>query len=258
MSGIYQKVMKHLRSVNEEYDNYLDKLMKFSYQVSQTELGIRSEFQFEYEEASRLLSTLNAYTTAAEKMMLLYDANMAIIKEISLRSTNKKNQELITTDDLLPIIVFIICNSNVPDFKSNINFMEQFTPQSISTTHLGYTLASFHAATEYMWKDQKFKEIVDNHAPKSELIRRNSNSMPISLPQRSNSITSGSTISTPKKTPSTTQIQQPASITSSKAVPRYQAPPTIINLNDTNEALGDFLSSLMSNDSVLSSAQFRN
>jgi len=66
----------------------------------------------------------------------------------------------LTTDDVLPILIYVAIQANLKNQVTASRYLSYFNSSTISTTELGFHLANYQAAVEYLLKDQ-----LEAHAP---------------------------------------------------------------------------------------------
>ena len=70
----------------------------------------------------------------------------------------------VTTDDLIPFLVYIIILAKPRHLATELFLMSYFTFTNISTSQLGFYLVSLQAAVEYL-KSEEFRKTVQEHYP---------------------------------------------------------------------------------------------
>lgn len=83
------------------------------------------------------------------------DENILYQTTSSISLSKQSNEsDVITTDDLLPIIVYILIQGKPCHLFTNLFLMQHFVFVNISTTELGFNLVTFSAASEYIRSDK--------------------------------------------------------------------------------------------------------
>lgn len=79
------------------------------------------------------------YITPFEKLHCLQRVNDNITNSISqqLQKQNNNIEIAITTDDLIPLIVYVIIQTKCEKLHSNLYYIENFIFSNINTTSLG-------------------------------------------------------------------------------------------------------------------------
>jgi len=81
---------------------------------------------------------------------VLEDGIIATIDEFVAHGIGKDSSEAITTDDLIPIIAYVISQSSYKYYHSTLYYIENFIFTDITTTKLAFILINFRAAIMYI------------------------------------------------------------------------------------------------------------
>ena len=101
---------------------------------------VSKDFICDFTNSSKILSTLNNFKTIYEKLNCLQSS----INEIDLKLNEKrsifemKNENLLTSDELIPIFSFVIINSNFDSFISNLELMKDYQTSEMSSSEKGF------------------------------------------------------------------------------------------------------------------------
>ncbi|CAH1779792.1 unnamed protein product [Owenia fusiformis] len=150
MHGIYKKLFKSVRACLAANDSQLNKITRNLSELQLRDLGVRSEFCHNVPKARRELSSINKYTTPLGKLYCVRRAVQAIMQPPKIL---KKGVEAvpITTDDLLPILIFVVVKSETPNWRANLTFMTNFRfSKSSNDDEFGFYLASLEAVIEHV------------------------------------------------------------------------------------------------------------
>jgi len=124
------------------------------------DLGIRKEFQCSLVEAVNELNNINNKITPLEKLMCLQTASSKISQAVQsniniLAVKDKKAADLtIATDDMIPLLLSVLLQSELTNVCTNIIYMKEFELIDIATTELGFSLVSLEAVVEYLRGDE--------------------------------------------------------------------------------------------------------
>jgi len=167
----------------------------------------------------------------------------------------------ITTDDLIPMILFVITCAAPQFLYTNLSYMEDFSFLNISATSLGFTLVTFQAAVAYLQSEHlsptdngQSKPITKHQAfvPLNETANWNKDNESINKERPKELISPRvqrqETKSNQKETKENKSVSQ---------IPSLKPPPEVIKLNQQDEQLGDFLSKLREETDVTSRVDFR-
>lgn len=102
-------------------DSHLNKKIRNLADIQLRDFDIRKELYHTVPKAKQILSKLNTYNTVLEKVLCLKRALNAINKV-----DKGNNVVLLTADDMLPVFVFLVIKSNLPNWYSQLTYMKEF------------------------------------------------------------------------------------------------------------------------------------
>ncbi|CAL1535487.1 unnamed protein product, partial [Lymnaea stagnalis] len=103
--------------------------------------------------AKKELSSLNRYSTPMGRLFCIKRVVAALTRPPkSLTKDNiKESVVMMTSDDLLPILIFLIIKSEIPNWMANLVYMRHFHfAKSSDDDEFGFYLASIEAALEHI------------------------------------------------------------------------------------------------------------
>lgn len=100
-------------------DSHLNKKIRNLSDIQLRDFDIKKELYHAVPRAKQILSKLNSYNTVLEKVLCLKHALNAINKV-------GDNSILLTADDMLPVFVFLVIKSNLPNWYSQLTYMKEF------------------------------------------------------------------------------------------------------------------------------------
>jgi hypothetical protein len=114
------------------------------------------------------LAGLKDRVTPLEKLLCIKETVDAINNDLiafrerksaedRLRSLNTSQESFITSDELLPLLVFVIVRSNSFHLSATVAYAEYFTFFDVQTTELGFCLTSFKAALSLITESRLLK-----------------------------------------------------------------------------------------------------
>eukprot|EP01103_Thecamoeba_quadrilineata_P010399 TRINITY_DN2235_c0_g1_i2.p1 TRINITY_DN2235_c0_g1~~TRINITY_DN2235_c0_g1_i2.p1 ORF type:complete len:573 (+),score=127.05 TRINITY_DN2235_c0_g1_i2:252-1721(+) len=129
-------------------DNYYHKLREVARNISQTDLGIRTEFQHLYLEAIAQFDQLPKMTSPIAKLMCIGET----IERVTTSLGEKYSQGSLdlTTDDVIPLLVYVLSHSQVPALRTTQEYLESFVFNGAARNQLSYYLATFEASIEFL------------------------------------------------------------------------------------------------------------
>ncbi|KAL4709897.1 hypothetical protein ACJJTC_003860 [Scirpophaga incertulas] len=102
-------------------DSHLNKKIRNLSDIQLRDLDIKKELFHAVPKAKEILSKIDSYNTILEKVLCLKQT-LNMINEID--STN--NIVLLTADDLLPVFVFLVIKSGIPNWYSQLTYLKEF------------------------------------------------------------------------------------------------------------------------------------
>eukprot|EP00163_Fabomonas_tropica_P013586 TRINITY_DN2512_c0_g1_i9.p1 TRINITY_DN2512_c0_g1~~TRINITY_DN2512_c0_g1_i9.p1 ORF type:complete len:300 (-),score=39.13 TRINITY_DN2512_c0_g1_i9:168-1067(-) len=134
LSGVYDKLMPDIEKMEEEEDTLLSDCLNQATNITATDLGIRVEFQCPLPEAVHSLSQLNNFTTPREKLLCLKDTTSLITSAVDQYLSHFKMKETIafSTDDLLPLLIYVLIQAKPAHLKSSMYTLHTFFSLSLS------------------------------------------------------------------------------------------------------------------------------
>ncbi|PIK49120.1 putative ankyrin repeat domain-containing protein 27 [Apostichopus japonicus] len=151
MNEVSSKVLKQLIQLMASEDSKLNKTTRNLSDLQVRDLQVRQEFAVNLPRARRELSILNQYSTPLEKLHCLRKAVATITQpgyrdKLQLGGTGPA----MSSDDLLPLLIFLVVKSEIPNWLANLTYMQQFRFANFGHGEFGFYLASFEAAIEHV------------------------------------------------------------------------------------------------------------
>ncbi|KAJ2946163.1 hypothetical protein O0L34_g5096 [Tuta absoluta] len=102
-------------------DAHLNKKIRNMSDIQLRDLDIKKDLYHAVPKAKQILSKIDSYDTVLEKIICLKQALNAINKK-----DDSNNVVLLTADDLLPVFVFLVIKSGLPNWYSQLTYMKEF------------------------------------------------------------------------------------------------------------------------------------
>lgn len=147
---LHEKVFDACQKSNKQQDGKLYMRLDQLSKTSQAQLDIEEDMQGDYKEAIKACQRMEFCITPLEKLACMQDVSNAITKKVSSLSAAKGKDLVVTTDNLIPLLVYVIIQAKPLHFHSNIYYTEQFSFSNLSTSSYGFTLITFKAATSFL------------------------------------------------------------------------------------------------------------
>lgn len=108
-----------------------------------------------YEQAIKMLKSINRYRVPFEKMILV--ATLASEITECVNEFWKDFENIVTSallsidaDELMTIFIYVIIKSNMPDLLIHAKFIKEFTTSNSKSTMIGYYFTTIEAAIIYI------------------------------------------------------------------------------------------------------------
>lgn len=102
-------------------DSHLNKKIRNMCDIQLRDLDIKKELYHAVPKAKQILSKIDTFNTVLEKVLCLKQALNAINKR-----DKGNNVVLLTADELLPVFVFLVIKSGLPNWYSQLTYMRDF------------------------------------------------------------------------------------------------------------------------------------
>lgn len=151
MNAVSAKVLKQLIQLMANEDSKLNKTTRNLSDLQVKDLRVRQEFTVNLPRARRELSQLNQFNTPLEKLHCLRRTVGAITQpgyrdKLQLDGSGPA----MSSDDLLPLLIFLVVKSEIPNWLANLAYMQHFRFANFGHGEFGFYLASFEAAIEHV------------------------------------------------------------------------------------------------------------
>eukprot|EP01137_Pigoraptor_chileana_P002762 Opistho-2@42041 len=152
MDGLYSKVFEVLLDVYALADTSLNKAARNMSDMSEEEAGLRDAgLVAGAYEALAELSLLNTSTTPLEKLGCLRRSVLALSRAaFGTDGATRRDSQPLTSDELIPIIVYLVVKSEVPNWMATLAYVSNFHFSKTLNAESGFYLASFEAAVEHV------------------------------------------------------------------------------------------------------------
>ena len=177
---VYSSLYAHLCTCLAKRDASLNKLCRNLRSLQLRDLSVRPECCQNVPRSRKEIASITRFTTPMGKLNCLHHVFQTL-----QRTNGSKNSVPLTSDDLLPIAVFLIVKTENPHWVATLTFMTDFRfsqqPISISKTRndvalgtnsdeFSFCLATFEAAIEHITRKQVFTSSYDRAAKTSSQV----------------------------------------------------------------------------------------
>lgn len=171
LNRLHAKLWDDFTTLFAKEDNDLLSLASSLKNLRQSDVGVRQALQCSMVAPSRHFKYMDTCTSPLEKLYCLKETCDLIMKTVAA-SQPPDSQESVTTDDLIPFLVYIIVLSKPKNLRTNLFLMENLTFIGLSTNEMGFNLVSLQAAVQYL-RSKELAKFVDAEASDS-VFRDNS------------------------------------------------------------------------------------
>lgn len=149
-------VMSALMQCFELMDSEVHRVLRANQGITLHNLNLRPELICDFSTAIELASAqLDRITTPMEKLLLLQDIieNIQRTIELSFSANAGMSDNMLASDDLIPIMVFVLLQAKPQHLNSTLFYAQNFTRYNLKTSQLGFHLVTFTAAAEFIKTD---------------------------------------------------------------------------------------------------------
>ncbi|XP_048577160.1 ankyrin repeat domain-containing protein 27 [Nematostella vectensis] len=157
MHGLHSQLMKGISAIFGNEDAALNKTTRNLAEIQIRDLEIKPELCQNLPRARRILSLLNKFTSPLEKFHCL-KKSITMVTERKLKESEQGTEDVVTADDLLPALVFLVIKSDIPNWLANIIFLHNFHFSKCGYSEFQFYLSSVEAAVEHVRSGYVSKE----------------------------------------------------------------------------------------------------
>jgi hypothetical protein len=156
MAGLHKKIFKEICFLVAHRDSELNKITRNLTEIPPEQLGIKAQFRLCIPQAKKILSQLNQLASPLEKMNCLRQC-VSVFTQMPLEG----HFDALTADELLPILVYLVIISDIPNWHGNMAYINNFHFSRIGVEEFAYNVTSFEAALEYVCTESSQLASVD-------------------------------------------------------------------------------------------------
>ncbi|KAL3859954.1 hypothetical protein ACJMK2_010133 [Sinanodonta woodiana] len=150
MNCIHHQLFSAITACVTTQDAKVNKMTRNLTDISLEQLGVRHEFERNLPLARTQLAKLNKYATPIGRLCCLKRV-MSDLTKPSVTSASENEELVMTTDDFLPIWIFLIIRSQIPNWTANLMYMKHFhLAKHIDDDEFSFYLATVEAALDYI------------------------------------------------------------------------------------------------------------
>jgi ankyrin repeat protein len=149
MASLHGKIFSGVSSLVAADDASINKATRNLLDLQLRDLGVRADVYHNVSGARERIAQLNKFRTPLEKLCCLKSTVLVI---------SSSQREMVTADDLLPTLVFLVVKSEIPNWLGNLVYMHNFSLAGSLSEEFRYILSSFEAAVQHI-KDGHLTDI---------------------------------------------------------------------------------------------------
>lgn len=149
-------VMSALVQSFDLLDREVHRVLRANQGITLQNLHLRPELICDFSSAIEKTSYhFDRVSTPMEKLYLMQDIieNIQNTIELSLSSGGRLSDNVLASDDLIPIVVFVLLQAKPQNLVSTLYYAKHFTRLNLTTSQLGFHLTTFTAAAEFIKTD---------------------------------------------------------------------------------------------------------
>eukprot|EP01113_Clastostelium_recurvatum_P044360 TRINITY_DN7481_c0_g1_i6.p1 TRINITY_DN7481_c0_g1~~TRINITY_DN7481_c0_g1_i6.p1 ORF type:complete len:605 (-),score=135.72 TRINITY_DN7481_c0_g1_i6:14-1795(-) len=184
MGLLHDRIFPALKDIYREEDEHMLRIMDEFQHIRLGDLGLAEDLEQHTGEGIYFLSQLDHKCTPFDKLFCFQDANNSVANSLSISVAAHKasplssapstpfstspiaspsllasppatpSTSMITADELLPLLVYMIVKSRIPNLASTVAYVEHFIMSNISSNSLGYTFVNLQAASQFISRGQ--------------------------------------------------------------------------------------------------------
>lgn len=152
--GIYKKLIKGITACTACDDASLNKIVRNLSDIQLQDLNVRLDLYETVPRARRELARIEGYSTVLGKTGCLKRMIAHISKpNLEVSCSGRVNGNVVATDDLLPVVVFLIIKTSLPNWIANLTYMKQFQFSSCyarDKVEYSFLITTLEAAIEHI------------------------------------------------------------------------------------------------------------
>lgn len=150
LHGIYKEIFGALSTCSAFEDSCLNKTIRNISDLQLRDLEIKQDFYETIPMAKRNLSLIQSFSTILGKVGCIGKTISAINKS---SSNLQKNNYYVTTDELLPIFIFLVIKCGLPNWYAHLNFIKHFrfsVHSHLQSDEVSFCISTLEAVVEHI------------------------------------------------------------------------------------------------------------
>lgn len=149
--GIYKELIDAISVCTAYEDSSLNKIIRNLSDIQIKDLEINSKFSYCIPNAKQNLSRIQSFSTILGKVNCIKNTIDAL-NDIKKESSSE-NKIFLSTDELLPVIIFLVIKSGLPNWHAHLNFMKHFrfsVNYNLQLDETSYFISTLEAVIEHI------------------------------------------------------------------------------------------------------------
>ncbi|XP_063442777.1 ankyrin repeat domain-containing protein 27-like [Mytilus trossulus] len=184
MQAIHKELFQVIVTNFSSQDTDINKMRRNLKDINLNNLGVKSDFISNIVPARKELVRLNSYSTPFGRMKCLKRV-VSVLCRPPKRKNSVEESIVITTDDFLPMLIFLIVKSDIPNWMANLMYMKHFHfSRTTDDDEYLYYLTTVEAGLEHIKSGKLTEEsskanivVFPKHDSKTEINRQTSSSI---------------------------------------------------------------------------------
>ncbi|XP_061163403.1 ankyrin repeat domain-containing protein 27-like isoform X2 [Saccostrea echinata] len=166
--GLFQAIQTNLTGEDAEVNRCARTLSD----IKLDDLGVRHEFMSNIRLAKKELQSINKFSTPLGRLLCL----KRVVSNLSTptKDMDKKDASLmLTTDEFLPIMIYLLIKSEIPNWMANLRYMKEFHfSRAYNFDEFMFYLTTVEAAIEHIRSGILQKEAIKSYSLKRKQVNR--------------------------------------------------------------------------------------
>ncbi|XP_076470280.1 ankyrin repeat domain-containing protein 27-like isoform X2 [Babylonia areolata] len=168
MNSVHTRLFRVVTALMANEDSEINKMTRNLSSLQLQDIGIRKIFSQNLPPAKKELAGLNRFSSPMGRLFCIKRVVTALTRPLKQSGKSDDSTAMMTTDDFLPILIFLIIKSEIPNWMANLVYMRHFhLAKSSDDDEFGFYLASVEAALEHI-KSGYISEDIKINKPKRE------------------------------------------------------------------------------------------
>jgi cell division protein ZapA (FtsZ GTPase activity inhibitor) len=140
LNGIYDKLINFYSSIYKNEDIEMDNCIYSLKQLNLSHFNVSKEFICDYSDSSLIISNFHQFKSISERMNCLEETMNSIQNKLDEKKNifDIKENLQITSDELIPILTFIVIQSKLMNLISSLEFTKDYQTSEMQSNQKGF------------------------------------------------------------------------------------------------------------------------